>query len=169
MLDIRKCERSKYNTLCAKFGGDYSTLCQSWRFYCIHQQVEREEKGLCVCLRSLLMDPASPGELRSRHPPLLLWLSCPAWRCQGDLLEKRGREGGREGKVLTETSLVVNQPRFASLLWKGALPAASPCPQQEQLPGKTPRPKTCYPKHRMSPVISCRVEKHPTCPQNGRS
>ena len=42
------------------------------------------------------MDPASPGELRSRQPPLLLWLSCPAWRCQGDLLEKRGREGGRE-------------------------------------------------------------------------
>lgn len=36
MLDIRKCERSKYNTLCAKFGGDYSTLCQSSRFYCIH-------------------------------------------------------------------------------------------------------------------------------------
>lgn len=26
MLDIRKCERSKYNTLCAKLGGDYSTL-----------------------------------------------------------------------------------------------------------------------------------------------
>lgn len=35
-------------------------------------------------------------------------------------------------KVLTETSLVMKQPRFASLRWKGALPAASASPQQEQ-------------------------------------
>ena len=122
--------------------------------------------GACVVGRrgrSLLLDPASPGELRSRHPhPLLLWLSCPARRCQGDLPE-RGRGGEREGKVLTETSLLMNQPRFvSSLLWKGALPAASPSPQREQLPEKTPRPKTCYPKHSGHELESGETPRVPT-------
>lgn len=114
------------------------------------------------------MDPVSPGEQMSSPTPLLhqpLPLLAPARRRQGDL---PGRQG--EGKVLTETSLVMNQPRFAFLLRvrkkkrkkkKVQCQRRVPPRSGSSYQGKHWSQEICSAKHRMSMVISWRVEKRP--------